>query len=102
MANWIRLGTVSEVPVGRGKAFEAAGTRIAVFDVGGELHAIDDTCMHRGGPLSEGDIQGNIVTCPWHFWSYDVTTGKTTMSEEMGVKKYALELRGDEIYVEVS
>ena len=102
MANWIRLGAASEVPDGQGRIFDAAGNQVAVFNVQGAFHAIDNTCLHQGGPLGEGDLDGVIVTCPWHSWGYNVTTGKTTMNEAMGVKKYPVELRGDEIFVDVS
>jgi len=47
------------------------------------------TCLHRGGPLGEGALEGKIVTCPWHGWQYDVTTGKTTMNPNAGVPCYA-------------
>jgi len=102
MANWIRVGAVSEVPPGGCRVFEAAGHQVAVFHVEGGYHAIDNTCMHRGGPLGEGTLDGKVVTCPWHFWQYDVTTGKTTFSEEMGVRNYPLEVRGEEIFLDVS
>ena len=102
MANWVRVGTSSEIPEGQCRVYETSGNSIAVFNVGGAYHAIDSTCLHQGGPLGEGEIQGNIVTCPWHHWSYDVTTGRTTMSESVGVKKYPLEVRDGELFVDVA
>lgn len=101
MANWVRLGAAAEILPGHCRVYESSGCTIAVFNVPEGLHAIDDTCVHRGGPLSEGEISGKIVTCPWHHWSYDVTTGKTTMSETIGVKKYQLELRDNDVWVDV-
>ena len=47
-------------------AIEVAGNRIALFNVDGTCYAIADTCTHRGGPLSEGSLEGSTVTCPWH------------------------------------
>lgn len=101
MANWVRLGNASEIPAGGCRVFEAGDCTVAVFKVEGSLHAIDNTCLHRGGPLGEGTLEGKIVTCPWHHWQYDVTTGKTTMSSDMGVRKYPLEVRGDDVFVEL-
>ena len=101
MPNWVRLGKIDEIPSGRCRVYEASERTIAVFNLPEGVHAIDNVCVHRGGPLGEGDLSGKIVTCPWHHWSYDVTTGKTTMSETIGVKKYPLELRDDEVWVDV-
>lgn len=102
MPNWVRLGPLGEIEEGRCKVYDAAENKVAVFRVEGACHAIDNTCAHRGGPLGEGSLAGHIVTCPWHFWSYDVRSGKTTMSETMGVKSYPLEVRGDDLYVDLS
>src|SRR5207247_2387201 len=71
MENWIRIGSVSEVPSGTGRVYEAGGSRIAVFNVNGIFHAIDNTCLHQGGPLGEGTLEGKLVTCPLHHWQYD-------------------------------
>jgi nitrite reductase/ring-hydroxylating ferredoxin subunit len=49
---------------------------VAVFNVGGEFYAIDNSCPHRGGPLGEGELEDCIVTCPWHEFRFDVRTGK--------------------------
>ena len=54
----------------------AEDRRIALFNVGGTCHAIDDTCTHRGGPLSEGTIDGVVVTCPWHGARFCVRDGQ--------------------------
>lgn len=55
------------------------GRDIAVFNVAGRFYAIDNSCPHQGGPLAEGWIDGTIVTCPWHAWCFDVTSGDMTM-----------------------
>ena len=101
MANWIRVGHASEIPIGAGRVYDTGGCVVAIFNLEGAFHAIDNTCLHRGGPLGEGALEGKIVTCHLHFWQYDVTTGKTTVSDEMGVKKYALEVRGEDLFVDL-
>ena len=68
----------------------------------GELFAIDNTCTHRGGPLSEGELSGYAVTCPWHGATFDVRTGevtKTPASESVGC--YSVRVSGDDIEIEV-
>ena len=75
------------------------GEKIAVFNVSGAFYAIDDTCAHRGGPLGEGILQGNIVVCPWHQWSYDVTNGKSTSNPVAQVACYETKIEAGEIYI---
>lgn len=53
-----------------------AGNIVALFNVDGELHALDGICPHQGGPLGQGALHGCIVSCPWHGWEYDVTDGQ--------------------------
>ena len=73
---FIRAVAVGEIPAGTIREVSVNGKAVAVANVGGEFHAIDNTCLHRGGPLGDGPLEGKIVTCPWHGWQYDVTTGK--------------------------
>lgn len=66
---------MSEVSPGSGLAVEINGRSIAIFTVDGAFFALDNTCAHRGGPLGEGELEGEVVTCPWHSWEYNVRTG---------------------------
>jgi nitrite reductase (NADH) small subunit len=66
MAGFVKVAKTDEIVPGQGKMIEVGGKKIALFNVEGSLHAIDDTCTHRGGPLSEGSLEGNQVTCPLH------------------------------------
>ena len=101
MANWVRLGAASEIPEGQCRVYEAGGGSIAVFFVQGGYHAIDNTCVHRGGPLGEGTIEGTLVTCPWHHWQYDVTTGRARHAETIAVRAYTVELRSGDVYADI-
>jgi nitrite reductase (NADH) small subunit len=98
---FVRVAKTAEVSVGAIHQFQAAGTQVALANVGGKFYAINDVCVHRGGPLGEGELEANVVTCPWHGWQYDVTTGKVTQNPSMGVACYATEVRGDEVFVDV-
>ena len=86
-------GTIREIQVG--------GTAVALANVGGQFHAISGTCLHRGGPLGDGPLEGSVVTCPWHGWQYDVITGKVGQNPSVGVAVYPVESRGDEVFVDV-
>jgi nitrite reductase (NADH) small subunit len=95
-----KVAKTSEVPLNKGRKFTVQGRELAVFNCGGEFHAIDDTCAHLGGPLSEGIVQGKQVTCPWHDWTYDVTTGQEIYNEG-AVCSYRTRVEGDDIIVEI-
>src|SRR5438128_183867 len=68
-----KVATVQEVPPGKSKQVKVGNKTLALFNVNGAFHAIDDTCPHRGAPLWEGTLVGNEVTCPWHAAQFDVT-----------------------------
>jgi nitrite reductase (NADH) small subunit len=98
---FLRAVRKDEIPAGMIRELQLDGRVIALANVGGTFYAVDNVCLHRGGPLGEGELSGQEVTCPWHGWQYDVTTGKTLMNPAVGVKTYPVEVRGDDVYVEV-
>lgn len=99
---FMRAAKISEVPAGAVHEFQAGDKTIALANVNGKFFAINNTCIHRAGPLGQGSLEGNIVTCPWHGWEYDVTTGKLIQNPSMGVACYATEVRGEEVFVEIA
>lgn len=102
MATFVKVATTGELAPGQAKRVDVEGKSIALFNVGGTYHAMDDTCTHRGGPLSEGELQGNEVTCPWHGAKFDVTTGTVTgPPARAGVASYRTRVNGPDIEVEV-
>lgn len=102
MAGFLTVAKTEEVAQGRGKMVEVSGKRIALFNVSGAYYAIDDTCTHQGGPLSEGVLAGNEVTCPWHGAVYDVTTGEVLgPPAPKGVSLYRVRVSGNNIEVEI-
>ncbi len=102
MGKLVKVGSVADIPPGSAKLVEVEGKRIAVFNVGGRYYAIDDTCPHRGGPLSEGTLQGEVVTCPWHGSKFNVATGAVlTPPARDGVSGYSVRDSAGELSVEV-
>jgi NAD(P)H-dependent nitrite reductase small subunit len=97
MAEFKKVAESADIPAGSGKTFEIDGKRIAIFNAGGQFYAIDDECPHQGGPLGEGDLDGTIVTCPWHAWMYDVTTGVNTDDETICVARYEVKIEGTSV-----
>ena len=101
MTQFVRVALVSEIPEGTGKAVVANGRRVAIFNVAGDFHAVDGVCPHQGGPLGEGILDGPIVTCPWHFWQFDVVKGHAPDFPEASIPKFRVKISGSEVFVEV-
>ena len=80
MAGFVKVAKTGEIAPGQGKQVEVNGKKIALFNVEGSFFVIDDTCTHRGGPLSEGVLEGKRVSRPWHGATYDLTTGRGPQS----------------------
>ena len=99
MANFVCVAATTEIPSGQGKTVEVNGKQIAVFNCNGMFYAIDNTCKHQGGPLGEGELEGTIVTCPWHGWTYDVTSGISPVVSDCAVDKYEVKVEGDSVLV---
>jgi nitrite reductase (NADH) small subunit len=97
----IRVAATSEVPAGEGRVVDAAGTTIALFNVGGTFYATDNACPHRGGPLGDGDLEGNLVLCPWHAWRWDVTTGANTNNPAVRIACFPARVEAGEVFVEL-
>ena len=98
---FVCVAKAPDIPPGQIREIQLQGTTIALANVGGQFHAINNTCLHRGGPLGQGSLQGNVVTCPWHGWSVDVTSGKVTHNQTAKVACYLVELRGEDVYVDL-
>ena len=101
MAQFTKVASTSDIPTGSGKVVEAGGKTIAVFNCDGSFYAVDNTCKHRGGPLGEGSLSGTTVTCPWHGWEYDVTSGACQMDPSIAVQKFDVKVDGNDILVSV-
>jgi nitrite reductase (NADH) small subunit len=103
MGERVRVASLGEVRPGTGRQVQVSGRALAIYNVDGAVHAIDGTCTHRGGPLGEGELTGNVVTCPWHGARFDVTTGAVLgppASKE--VASYRVTVEGDSIFVELA
>jgi nitrite reductase/ring-hydroxylating ferredoxin subunit len=98
MATFVPVCAVSDVAAGTGKTISAQGKELAVFNVGGVFHVLDNECPHRGGPLGEGELEGCAVTCPWHAWQFDVTTGES-ITDDLKVARYEAKVEGGQVLV---
>lgn len=101
MGRWVRVAAARQVPPGTGRTVLALGRRVALFNDGGEFHALDDTCPHQGASLGEGLLVAGRVICPWHSWIFDVRTGACPRVPDIAVSSYATRRAGDDVEVEV-
>ena len=103
MAQFVKAGSTSELAaLPGGKLVEAGGGSIAVFHVDGSYYAIDNTCTHRGGPLSEGALAGEEVICPWHGAHFNVKTGEVVAGPaRQSVRSFPVRITGADVEVEV-
>lgn len=99
MADFVKVAFAGDVPAGTGKVIEVNGKPVALFNVGGKFYALDNTCPHMEGPLGEGALDGPVVTCPWHGWEFDVTTGKNAADETCVQPCFQVKVEGKDIYV---
>ena len=101
MAEFIDVCSESEVPVGGAKCVTAKGREIAVFNTPAGCYAIDNSCSHKGGPLCDGFLEGTIVMCPLHGWTYDVRTGESVSPPGQKQASYKVKVEGGKVFVEV-
>lgn len=98
--SWHSVGKEMDFEEGHAIIVEINKKQIAVFKIQNDYFAIDNICPHRGGPLGEGRLEGNEVTCPWHAWSFNLSTGKCVNIPQSLVTKFNLKKENSEIYVE--
>ena len=120
MADFVRVAGTADVQPGHGMVAEVNGKTVAVFNVDGAFHVVDNTCLHRGGPLGEGEVEGSvvtcpgvcphqggplgrgvlqgcIVTCPWHGWQFNVMTGACVNNPSGKVAVYQVKVDGGDV-----
>ncbi len=99
MAQFTKVAKISEIATGNGRVVDVGGKAVAVFNCDGSFYAIENTCKHRGGPLGQGALAGKVVTCPWHGWSFDVTSGACEMNPAIMVQTFAVKVEGEDLLV---
>ena len=102
MADYVVVGSVADFTPGQAKMVVVGGRHVALFRLGEEFHALDNMCLHRGGPLCEGPIAGDVVTCPWHGWSYEIRTGTMVQDPRVGVSCHEVRIDGERVSVRLT
>ena len=102
MDDFETVGKVTDFPAGAGRMVVVGRRHVAIFRLDDGLHAIDNLCLHQAGPLCEGEIEDDVVTCPWHGWSYDIRTGILVQDGTVGVSRHHLRIVDDLVQVKLA
>lgn len=102
MSEFIKVATVDEIPVSGSKLVEIDYVRVALFNLNGEIYAIEDTCTHDGGPLVEGSVVNNCeVMCPRHGARFDIRSGAALSFPAFEpTNTYAVQVKDNEVWIE--
>ena len=99
---YTRIANESELPgPGEAKEFEIAGKTICVANINGTITAIDNVCLHMGGPLGQGYVDGGKIVCPWHGWEYDAKTGQVFNDPKSKLGVYPIKVENGDVLVDV-
>ncbi|MBI4045007.1 MAG: Rieske 2Fe-2S domain-containing protein [Candidatus Diapherotrites archaeon] len=101
MGTFVEVAKENDLGEGEGKTVQANGKAIALYKKGGAFYALDNTCLHAGGPLGEGTLDGELVTCPLHGWQYHLKTGACETVPGMEVAVYKVKTENGKVFVEV-
>lgn len=99
MPRFVPVAHIADLKPGACQSVEVEGYGVALFNVEGRIYALDNTCPHAGGPLGEGRLEGDIVTCPWHGWRFNVRTGERPENPEIKAGCLRVQIQEDEILV---
>lgn len=101
MADFVKVAQVSDVAPGEMIEVQVGGEPVCLANVDGDFFAIHNTCTHRGGPLADGELEGAIVTCPWHAGQFNVRSGEVVASPPaQPIKTYNVRVDGQDILIE--
>lgn len=103
---FIAAGLLEELPVGEARMVRLTDRHgedrlIALYNVGGTVYATDNSCPHSGGPLGKGLLRGELITCPWHMWTFNVRTGLSDVNPEERIDIYPVKVRNGKIFVKL-
>jgi len=108
--SFVKVAATSEIPSGKMKMVKVENKEILIANVDGNYYAIANRCTHKGGDLSKGSLEGNIVTCPLHGSRFDVTTGKAAAGPKIGFIRgktndepsFAVKIEGNDVLLKTS
>ncbi len=98
---WHEAGQANQWEVGKGRELLIAGRVIAIFRTEDRFLAVDGMCAHQGGPIAQGTLERNCVTCPWHGWQYNIADGTNLLTQKKMLDCFPVEVRGESVWIEI-
>ncbi|HEY2783556.1 MAG TPA: non-heme iron oxygenase ferredoxin subunit [Fimbriiglobus sp.] len=95
----VRVAADGEIPPGGNRVVDVRGTPVAVFFTDGQYYAIDDRCPHAGAPLSDGCVEGGIVTCAWHAWQFHLSDGAWAGNPRIKTRTYRVAVEAGDVFI---
>ena len=102
MPKLVKIAETKDLTSGQAAAFDLEGQRIALFNVEGTFYATQSDCLHMGGPLGHGELEGCVLSCPWHGWQYDVRTGENEFDRALKLETFETVVEDGEVKVVLS
>ena len=93
------VARLDQLPQTRGRVVIAGGREIALFRQGDRVYALDNECLHTGGPLGEGEIEDGCAVCPWHGWRYRLDTGASPLNAQVAVETFPVWVENGEVKI---
>jgi len=88
-----------EIRPGECKVVSVDGRFVALFNIDGAFYATSNACPHKGGPLGDGQLFGNLVKCPWHEWKFNVATGECVGAPEVKLERYQVDVKNEQVWL---
>ena len=102
MPQFVKLTAAAELPPNNeAKEFPCGAKNICVANVNGTITAMDNVCLHRGGPLGQGVIEKGKVVCPWHGWAWDPSTGQAVHNPNARLAVYPIRIENGDVLIEI-
>jgi nitrite reductase (NADH) small subunit len=98
----VKLTTQAELPgANEAEEFSCGKKEICIANVNGEYSAMDNVCLHQGGPLGQGMIENGKVVCPWHGWAWDPRTGEAAHNTKAKIAVYPIKIENGHVLIEL-
>jgi nitrite reductase/ring-hydroxylating ferredoxin subunit len=95
----VTVARLQGLPPGTALPVAAGNRELAVFNCDGRVYATQARCLHMGGPLGEGRLEGCVLTCPWHGWQYDVRTGENEFDRAIVLETFEVVVEEGDVKV---